>query len=241
MSRTEAIAPLARTTAKPPADVRTFWRVLLAVVAPIPMLAKGIYYVISPVAGDGDFDTTMRAFAADRGLAGTLRMLDIVFCVLLVPAVYAVVWAARRGAPRLTTVGGFLSLTGCLAGFGLMGGITTPPYLAAVNGLDADAMRALQATTENDPIYQVASLLFIVGIVIGLGLLGTALWRSRVRAGMVRHRPADRRRHAPVHPDQRGPGHRPARRGGWLRRRQRGTPAHPQRRLRPTAGLIPTT
>ena len=180
MSRTDAIAPPTRIATKPRADVRTFWRVLLAVVAPLPMLAKGIYYLISPVAGDADFDTASRAFAADPGLAETLRMLDVVFCVLLVPAVYAVVWAARRGAPRLTTVGGFLSLTGCLAGFGLMGGIATPPYLAAIKGLDANAMRALEAATENDPIYQVASLLFIAGIVLGLGLLGAALWRSRV-------------------------------------------------------------
>jgi Domain of unknown function (DUF4386) len=180
MSRIEQIAPPAPTSAASVADVRTFWRVLLAVLAPIPMLAKGVFYVISPVAGDADFDTTMRAFAADRGLAGTLRWLDLVFCVLLIPAVYAVAWAARRGAPRLTTIGGFLALTGCIVGFGLMGGITTPPYLAAVNGLDANAMRALQTTTENDPVYQVASLLFIVGIVIGLGLLGVALWRSRV-------------------------------------------------------------
>ena len=180
MSRTEAIAPPIPTTVKPRTDVRTFWRVLLAVVAPLPMLAKGIYYMISPVPGDADFATTTRAFAAVPGLAETLRTLDIVFCVLLVPAVYAVVWATRRGAPKLTTIGGFVSLTGCLAGFGLMGGITTPPYLAAVRGLDANAMRALEATTENDPVYQWASLLFIAGIVLGLGLLGAALWRSGV-------------------------------------------------------------
>jgi hypothetical protein len=181
MSRTEAIAPPVRsTTGKPRADVRTFWRVLLAVIAPLPMLAKGIYYVISPVAGDADFDTTTRAFAADPGLAETLHTLDIVFSVLLLPAVFAVIWAARRGAPLLTTIGGFLSLTGCLAGFGLMGGVSTPPYLAAITGLDANAMRALAAATENDPVYQVASLLFIAGIVLGLGLLGAALWRSRV-------------------------------------------------------------
>src|SRR5919199_6432059 len=105
MSRTDQIAPPAPTSAASAADVRTFWRVLLAVLAPLPMLAKGIFYVISPVAGDADFDTTMRAFAADRGLAGTLRWLDLVFCVLLIPAVYAVAWAARRGAPRLTTIG----------------------------------------------------------------------------------------------------------------------------------------
>jgi hypothetical protein len=180
MSRTETITAPARTGAKPRADLRTFWRVLLAVLAPIPMLAKGVYYLISPVPGDADFDTTMRAFAADRALAGTMRMLDLVFCVLLIPAVYAVAWAARRGAPRLTTAGAFLALTGCIAGFGLMGGITTPPYLAGVNGLDANGMQAFETTTENDPVYQIASLLFIIGIVIGLGLLGAALWRSRV-------------------------------------------------------------
>ncbi|HEY7271271.1 MAG TPA: hypothetical protein VH502_00965 [Actinoplanes sp.] len=180
MSRTETITPPTRTAPKPRADVRTFWRVLLAVIAPLPMLAKGIYYLISPVPGDADFATASRAFADDPGLAETLRMLDVVFCVLLIPAVYAVVWAARRGAPRLTTVGGLLSLTGCLAGFGLMGGITTPPYLTGVKGIDANAMRALEVVTENDPVYQVASLLFIAGIVLGLGLLGAALWRSRV-------------------------------------------------------------
>ena len=42
MSRTDAIAPPTRIATKPRADVRTFWRVLLAVVAPLPMLAKGI-------------------------------------------------------------------------------------------------------------------------------------------------------------------------------------------------------
>jgi hypothetical protein len=181
MSRTDTITtPAVAATDRPPRDVRTFWRVLLAVVAPLPMLAKAGYYLISPVEGSADFDTTMRAYAADRGLAGTLRLLDVVFCVLLIPAVYAVAWAARRGAPRLASAGAFLSLLGCLAGFGLLGGISTPPYLAAVRGLDVDAMRALQDVMETDPVFLVASVLFIAGIVFGLGLLGAALWRSRV-------------------------------------------------------------
>jgi hypothetical protein len=182
MSRTEAPpTPAAPTsaTARPLRDVRGFWRVLLAVVAPLPMLAKAAYYLITPVAGGADFDTTVRVFAAEKGLAGTMRLLDVVFCVLLIPAVFAVAWVARRGAPRLTTAGAVLSLLGCLAGFGLLGGITTPPYLAAVKGIDVDAMRVLDGAMENDPIFLVAGLLFIVGIVFGLGLLGAALWRSR--------------------------------------------------------------
>jgi hypothetical protein len=180
MSRTDAPpTPTVAATGRPLRDVRGFWRVLLAVVAPLPMLAKAVYYLITPVAGGADFDVTVRAFAADKGLAGTLRLLDVVFCVLLIPAVFAVAWAARRGAPRLTTAGAFLTLLGCLTGFGLLGGITTPPYLAAVRGIDIDAMRALDSAMENDPITLVAGGLFIAGIVFGLGLLGAALWRSR--------------------------------------------------------------
>jgi hypothetical protein len=181
MSRTEAFtAPV--TTTRPLHDVRGFWRILLAVIAPLPMLAKGVFYLISPVAGDAPFDVTVREFTAHPQIAEALRYLDVVFCVLLIPAVYAVAWVARRGAPRLTTAGAVLTLLGCLAGFGLLGGITTPAYLAATQGLDPAAMRALQDTMEGDPVTTVAGLLFIAGIVIGLGLLGAALWRSRAVA-----------------------------------------------------------
>jgi hypothetical protein len=163
-------------------DVRGFWRLLLAAVAPLPMLAKGVYYLITPVAGGADFDTTVRAYAEHPGLPAVLRLLDVVFVVLLIPAVYAVAWVARRGAPRLTTAGAVITLLGALAGFGLLGGITTPAYLTAVEGVDANAMRAVESAAGDDPLMLVASLLFIVAIVVGLGLLGAALWRSRVVA-----------------------------------------------------------
>jgi hypothetical protein len=174
VSRTET---LRRTT-----DVRSFWRLLLAVVAPLPMLAKGIYYLVTPAAGGADLDTTIRAYADNPGIADVLRLLDAVFVVLLIPAVYAVAWVARRGAPRLTTAGAVVTLLGCLAGFGLLGGITTPAYLTAVEGIDAGAMRAVEAAAGDDPLMLVGSLLFILGIVVGLGLLGAALWRSRAAA-----------------------------------------------------------
>jgi hypothetical protein len=179
MSRTDTLAATAATGTKPLRDVRGFWRVLLAVIAPLPMLAKGVYYLITPVAGGAGFDATLAAYQADPGVAEVLRLLDIPFVVLLIPAVYAVAWVARRGAPRLTTAGAFLTLLGCLAGFGLLGGITGPAYMSAVQGLDPAAMRAVDAAVENDPLFLVAGLLFLVGIVVGLGLLGAALWRSR--------------------------------------------------------------
>jgi hypothetical protein len=162
-----------------PHDARGFWRILLAVVAPLPMLAKGIYYLLIPVDGGAEFDTTLAAFRDHPGLASGLMYLDAVFVTLLLPATVAVVVVARRGAPRLTTWAAAITLTGFLTGFTLLGGVTTPALLTVRHGLDPSAMKQMSAALESEPLLGVASLLFIVGVVIGLGLLGAALWRSR--------------------------------------------------------------
>jgi hypothetical protein len=165
---------------KPLRDTRGFWRVLLAIIAPLPMLSKAIYYVITPVNGDADFKDTVAAFAAHQKLAGNLRWFDAVFILGLIPATIAVAWVARRKAPRLSTAGATIALLGFMAGFGLIGGVETPAFLTVQNNLDFDTMAKLYDAMGHEPIILVASLLFIVGIVIGLTLLGAALWRSRV-------------------------------------------------------------
>ena len=48
-----------------PRDVRTFWRVLLAVLAPLPMVGMGAYYLLSPIDGGASFESTVGAYAAD--------------------------------------------------------------------------------------------------------------------------------------------------------------------------------
>ena len=160
-------------------DTRGFWRRLLAVVAPLPMLAKGVFYLLIPVGGDADFETTRAAFSAHRDLMGVLLYLDAAFVTLLVPATAAVVWVARRGAPRLTTWAAAISLGGFLAGIALLGGVLTPELMTVRHGLDPATMKSFAAALEGEPLFGVASLLFIAAVVIGLGLLGAALWRSR--------------------------------------------------------------
>ena len=61
MATTTGTAPTRPGTAKPVRDRRTFWRVLLAVIAPLPMLAKG-----NPAGGIG----------IDAGSAGTTPRRD---------------------------------------------------------------------------------------------------------------------------------------------------------------------
>jgi hypothetical protein len=167
-------------TGRPPRDTRTFWRILLAVIAPLPMLAKGIYYLLTPVEGSAGFEETVHAFNAHHGLLQPLTALDAVFVVGLIPATIAVAWATRRAVPRLTTVGAVIALTGFFAGIALLGGIETPALVTAQHGLNPAAIAPLDEAVGNEPLILVSGLLFILGIVVGLSILGVALWRSRV-------------------------------------------------------------
>jgi hypothetical protein len=160
-------------------DQRGFWRILLAVVTALPMLAKGVYYVLSPVSGDASFKESVAAFEAHQDLLEAMKWLDAVFVVTLIPATIGVAWVARRGAPRLTAAGAFIALTGFFTGIALLGGVETPALVTVQHDLDHSTMAALDDAMHHEPLLGIASLLFIVGVVVGVGLLGGALKRSR--------------------------------------------------------------
>ncbi|PUB26313.1 hypothetical protein C8K30_106402 [Promicromonospora sp. AC04] len=165
--------------ARPLRDTRGFWRILLAIILPLPMLAKGVYYLLTPAAGDLSFEESVTELAAHTELLETLKWLDAVFVVTLIPATIAVAWVARRGAPRLTAVGAAVALSGFLVGIALLGGVETPALVTVQHDLDVTSMAALDDALHQEPLLGVASLMFVVGIVFGLGLLGVALQRGR--------------------------------------------------------------
>ncbi len=159
-------------------DTRGFWRALLAVVVPLPLLAKGIAYLIIPVDGDASFDSTVDALSSRPGLANTLVWLDVVFCVLLVPTLLAGCWLARRGAPRLATAAALVAAGGAMAGTAILEGPLPTHQMALRHDLDPSAMSAYGNALEKDLVFGLGSIFFIVAIVIGISLLGAALWRS---------------------------------------------------------------
>jgi hypothetical protein len=183
--KTEPPRPTEPAPARPLRDTRGFWRILLAVILPMPMLAKGVYYLLTPVAGDVTFEESVTELQARAELLETLKWLDAVFVVTLIPATIAVAWVARRGAPRLTTVGAVIALSGFLAGIALLGGVVTPAMVTVQHDLDVTSMAALDDALQQEPLLGIASLLFIAGIVLGLGLLGVALMRSRYAPAWV--------------------------------------------------------
>jgi len=68
----------------------------------------------------------------------------------------------------------------CLSAFSLLVPDDLLAYLAVTKGLDVATVAALDEAWWALPMTGAAALLFISGIVVGLPLLGIALWRSRV-------------------------------------------------------------
>jgi hypothetical protein len=161
-------------------DTRSFWRVLLGLVAPVPMALMGVVYVIRPVEGGADFTDTVAGVETHRQLFDVMMWLGLPFLVGLSPAVIAVAWVTRRRTPVLTTVGAVWTLLGCLSVFPLGVPDDLLAYLTVREGLDVATITALDAAWWVLPPVGAAALLFISGIVVGLPLLGLALWRSRV-------------------------------------------------------------
>jgi hypothetical protein len=161
-------------------DTRTFWRLLLAFVAPVPMTVMGVVYVIRPVEGGAAFTETVDGVEAHRPLFDVMMWLGLPFLVGLIPAVIAVAWVTRRQTPVLTTVGAVWTMLGCLSAFPLGVPDDLLAYLAVREGLDVATVAALDAAWWLLPPVEAAALLFISGVVVGLPLLGLALWRSRV-------------------------------------------------------------
>lgn len=179
MSTTDSAAAAATTRTQAP-DVRGFWRILLAIVAPLPMLFMGIQYVLLPVDGGVPFEDSVAAFAAHQDRLDLLEWLQVPFLVLLIPATFAVVWATRRATPRLTTAGALIALTGLFAGFGILGGAPRLENVTVTEGIDVATAARIATAFEEHPLTLIGGLLFILAVAVGLLLLGIALWRSRV-------------------------------------------------------------
>jgi len=107
---------------------------------------------------------------------------ELPFLVGMVPACLAAAWVARRGAPVLATIAAVLTALGFGAGFSGNFPGDRPMAMAIVElGLDRGTVEQLNSYMWQQPLANLAIGLFLLGgVMIGLALLGIALWRSRV-------------------------------------------------------------
>jgi hypothetical protein len=166
------------TLGRRPPDTRGFWRILLAIVAPVPALAIALSTATAPYSMSGDSADILAGAVAEPDVMRVSAWLNLLTAMTLIPAVIAVVWVCRRRAPRLTTVAAVLTLLGFSAA-NVLPNEELDALTAAQEGLDGGVVQALSEAVWNQPMVIAALLLFLVGMVIGGILLGIALWRSR--------------------------------------------------------------
>jgi hypothetical protein len=97
--------------------------------------------------------------------------------VLLVPAMIYAARLARRGAPKLAFFGGGLAALGWLSGLIAFGGLQVVAYWGAQQS-DNAAVATVLDKAGSDPVLGTLTLVFVFGHLIGMVLLGAALWRS---------------------------------------------------------------
>jgi hypothetical protein len=179
ISSSGSAATLHRGLGKSPPEARRFWRVLLAVVAPLPALALAAGAFLTPYPFEADAPAALAGAAADQDAMRIVVWLGLLAAMTLAPTTIAVAWVCRRHAPRLTAVGAVLSLAAFGATAALPNGELTA--LATVHhDLDRTVVVALDEAVWGQPTVVAALLIFLPGMVIGGILLGVALWRSRV-------------------------------------------------------------
>jgi hypothetical protein len=172
LTPTQAAAPTRSTR-----DIRRARRLTAAILLPVAPLSVAVLRLIWPAFSASDTAASLDAVAADTGAQEAVLWLSLVMTLTMVPAVLAAVRLARRRRPVLAV---------------LTAGVNVVAYLAGATALVAPDLLALVAVRgEHDrativpfvdavnahPTIGVGLILFVIGHIAGMILLGTALWR----------------------------------------------------------------
>jgi hypothetical protein len=164
---------------RPPRDARGFWRVLLAIVAPLAPLGTAAAILAQPYPVSADAAAALAGATAHPGAQQTALFLNLIPTFLIVPAVISLAWVTRRYTPKLTVVGTVLAVLGYTALIQLPN-TDLVNLVAARQGIDPDKVIALVTAAQAHPVYVIGVLVFLLGHIVGQVLLGIALWRARV-------------------------------------------------------------
>jgi hypothetical protein len=171
MSTTLAPTQVARAT-----DTRTFRRVVAAVLLPLGPLAVAAIRGYLPYFHATDSTETVAQSAAEPGRMSAVLWFGVVAMVALVPSALGAARLAQRRAPVLSVLAVGLLVPSFVMLFFGSGDLT----LWAVAGVDLEtAVRVYDAAGAAGPAMLSMSV-FVIGHIVGMILLGAALWRARV-------------------------------------------------------------
>ncbi len=172
--------PFART-----ARTRVIGLAAAMIVAPLLQIAAETAHSAMTLHGGDDLEPS-----GDLALASGHLALDrwaslaaLLGALLFVPAVLGVMRLVRTGAARLGLVGGVLSAAGYICYFAMVFQGFTTDAMVTVGGSTSQHEKVLQAVLD-EPLTLWVYLLFVLGNIVGIFLLGLALVRART-AGRI--------------------------------------------------------
>ncbi|MFI0447472.1 hypothetical protein [Actinomadura sp. 6N118] len=153
-------------------------RSALALLIPIGPLAVAALRVLLPYSTTDKSAELAGSVAADQSAESLVLWLTLLATLTLVPSTIAVGLLAVRHSPKLGMAGMILAV----AGFASMYSVSIVDHVAlsaARAGLDpADTARLLD-DVQGLPALTLATVFFVLGHILGVILLGIALWRSK--------------------------------------------------------------
>ena len=172
MSTLTAPAP-----AKTARDTRTFRRVAMAVLLPLGPLSVAALRGVLPNFSAADSAQTISQTAAHLGRQDAVLWFEVLAILTLIPSVLAAGRLAQRRAPVLSLLAVGL-LVPAFAVLPFFAGDTTIRVLADGTADPRTAATLLDHFNALGPV-GLTGPIFIAGHVIGMVLLGVALWRAR--------------------------------------------------------------
>jgi hypothetical protein len=166
------------TTTRHPRDLRTLWRVLIAIVLPIGPIMVVLTRGIMPYWTNDDTPTMVARSLADPGAMNTMAWIGLFIIPPLVASLIAIGYLARRGAPVLATLGATLSFL-AYTNWSTGGNADLLVTAAGDKGIDQATIVTIVDATMNHPAAALSSFGWVIGHILGAVLLGFALLRAR--------------------------------------------------------------
>jgi len=171
------MSAVAEQAVRPRADLRAASRVLAAVILPIGPAAVAVLRYILPYTTADDSSEAVRQIAAHQTAQSAVVWLGFLACLTLVPGVIFAGRVVGRTAPRLAATATVLMVLGYLSMAWLTVGDAFLLF-GVQQHLPADALAAMYEGVH--PAALVATVLFVLGHVLGTILLGVGMLRGRV-------------------------------------------------------------
>jgi len=159
-------------------DLRTLWRVLIAVALPIGPLLVTILRGIMPYWTNDDGPTMIAKSLANPDTMNVTVWLGAAVLPPMVISMLAIGYVTRRGAPVLATIGAGLSFL-AYVNLGVGGNPDLLVLTAGEKGIDPGTIHQVLDASMNHPVAFISGFGWVVGHIVGMVLLGLALLRTR--------------------------------------------------------------